>query len=80
MALASYYVYEVSKVSFSTPSGSTGNSKIMSKMWKDMTVLQVHTGMYIKFISIGFMILWVHDHYESDLKLILWISIYVDDV
>ncbi|KHG02204.1 hypothetical protein F383_25384 [Gossypium arboreum] len=31
MAFASYYVYEISWVSLSIPSGSTGNSMIMSK-------------------------------------------------
>ncbi|KHG21347.1 hypothetical protein F383_28308 [Gossypium arboreum] len=31
MALASYYVYKNSRVSFSIPSGSMGDPKIMSK-------------------------------------------------
>lgn len=29
-------------------------------------VLRVGTGIYVKFISYGFIILWDHDHYESN--------------
>ncbi|KHG08290.1 hypothetical protein F383_35357 [Gossypium arboreum] len=40
MALASYSVYEISRVSFNIPSGSTGNPNIMSKKWQGIIMLK----------------------------------------